>query len=81
MRNISIYNEFIKFLPEGKKLPSSLDGDLRKMSESLENVSDMQQAEEIIQKYSLLRSRIVSAAGVSAAQAFDQSVNELMKKL
>lgn len=79
MKKIKLYESLMSVLPEGKRLPSNLDKDLRKVSADLEHANTSDDVMEIMQENSLLRNRINAAAGVSAAQAFDGFVNELKK--
>ncbi|PID52541.1 MAG: hypothetical protein CR972_01330 [Candidatus Moraniibacteriota bacterium] len=79
MKQINVYERVVDSLPEGKKFPVSVDRDLRNVSEALLRADTINDIEDIMENNRLLRNRIKTHAGVSAAELFDKCVEELKK--
>ncbi len=79
MKQINVYDRVVDSLPEGKKLPDSVNRDLQKVSDALLRANTIDDIEDIMGQNTLLRDKIKRATGVSTAQLFDKCVEELKK--
>ncbi len=80
MKN-TLYEEITHDLPEEKRLPRSLDGDLRRASELLAHAKSAEDINVIMERYGRLRDRIKAACGIPAAQRFDWYAEECAREM
>ena len=81
MKKINVHERLIEDLPEGKRMPSSLESDLRDASLQFLKAMSIEDVDNIMSmsRFSQLRNRIKSALGVSVAKQFDNLIEELKK--